>query len=97
MGDTLLSSLLRQLEKDEYDVAMLASIPRWFNTQIIENLVAEPASVPRLFNALTRFSFCDSIPDLPESYILRKEVRKLLRDRARKLNHWIVWNKKLRD
>lgn len=97
LGETLLSSLLRQLEKDEYDVAMLVSIPRWFTEEIIELLVAEPASAPRLFRTLIRFSFCESMPDLQGAYILRKEARNLLRDRARKLVHWRSWNRRLYD
>lgn len=97
IGEALLSSLLRQLDKSDYDAAILASIPRWFNQEIIELLVAEPASTPRLFEMLIRFSFCDMIPERPGSYIMRKEARKLLRDRSKKLSHWTIWNRKLQN
>ena len=97
LGESLLNSLLRQIDKDEHDAAMLASIPRWFTEEILEILSAEPASAPRLFQTLIRFSFCEIALDIPGAYILRKEARKILRDRARRLGHWVSWNRQIQD
>ncbi|MBI5932980.1 MAG: hypothetical protein HY867_04675 [Chloroflexi bacterium] len=97
LGDALLSLILRQLSADEQDATLLLSIPRWFTVDILEMLVAEPASTLRLFQTLTRYSFCEKIPDKVNTYSIRKEARKFLRERARQLKHWLLWNKKMKD
>ncbi|MCL5962674.1 MAG: tetratricopeptide repeat protein, partial [Chloroflexi bacterium] len=98
LGTALLELLLRQIRKDELDaVARLASIPRWFTEDILEALLAEPASTPSVFPRLVCFSFCEPVPALQGAYMVRKEARKLLRSQARNLSHWLFWNRKLRD
>lgn len=93
----LYASLLREVPNDERHAAMLAAIPRWFNQEILEILLAEPASAPYLFQMLTYFSLSEKQPILEDSYIIRKEARQLLLGRARRLNRWLEWNKRLVD
>jgi hypothetical protein len=97
LGEALLSLLLRQLRGDELDAAMLASIPRWFNEEILEVLLTEPASAHRLFQKIVRFSFCEAVPALEGTYVIREEARRQLRIRARRLSQWVLWNRQLRD
>ncbi len=99
LDEALLSLLLRQLRGDERDAAMLASIPREFNEEILDVLLGNdhPASAPRLFQTLVRFAFCEAVPALGGTYMIRKEARRQLRIQARRLSHWVFWNRQLRD
>lgn len=97
LDEALLSLLLRQLRGDVRDAAMLASIPRWFNEEILEVLLTEPASAHRLFQTLVRFSFCEAVPALGGTYKIREVARRQLRIQARRSSHWVFWNRQLRD
>lgn len=95
LGEALLDRILRQLSGDEYDAVGLASIPRQFSTYTLEALLSEPSSAPRLFNAVTRFSFCQELPSIGDTYLIRKEARRLIRARYRLRSNWTNWNAKL--
>lgn len=97
LGEALLSLLLRQLRGDEFNAATLASIPRWFNEEILEVLLTEPASTHRLFQTLVRFAFCEAVPALGGTYVIREVARRQLRIQARRSSSWVFWNRQLRD
>lgn len=97
LNDDLLRYLLREVEEFEQDAFILASIPRWFNPEILELLIAEPASVPRLFKKLTHYALSEPVLTLKNTYSIRKEARRLLREEAHQLKHWSIWNRELRD
>ncbi len=79
----LLERFLRQLQYDEQDAVVLAAIPRWFTSDILEALLPNPASVRRLFRRITSLSFCEPVPNIANAYSLRKEVRKHLLEVSR--------------
>jgi tetratricopeptide (TPR) repeat protein len=97
LGEALLRRLLRELPDYEYGAVLVASVPRWFNKAILEHLLADPASVPKVYDTLIRYSFCENVPSIKNAFTIRKEARRLLRSQAQDMSHWIEWNTKLRD
>lgn len=95
LGKDLLKRFLRQLKPDEQDAVLLAAIPRWFTRDILEALLSTPESVRRLFPRITSLSFCESVPNIPDAYTLRKEVRQLLLEESKPLASWTEWKRKL--
>ncbi|MEA2573456.1 MAG: hypothetical protein QOH93_754 [Chloroflexia bacterium] len=97
LGDALLKRLLRELPDYEYGAVLMASVPRWFNKEILEHLLSEPANLPRVFKTLTRYSFCENVPSIKGAYMIRKEARWLLRLQAQGMKHWTNWNVRLKE
>jgi tetratricopeptide (TPR) repeat protein len=79
LTEELVNRLLRQLKDDERDLMKLAAIPRWINQEILEVLSSVPESVPRIFDKFTQLSMFASHPEVPDSYVIRDEVRNCLR------------------
>jgi len=95
LTDELIHRLLRQLKDDERDLMRLAAYPRWFSEEILERLSSIPESVPRIFRKFIDLSMISLHPEIPDAYVIRKEVRESLLSRQRKERSWMQQHRKL--
>jgi tetratricopeptide (TPR) repeat protein len=84
LTEDLVQRLLRQLTDNERDLMGLAVYPRWVSEEILEVLSSVPESVPRIFKKFTGLSMFSPHPDIPDAYVIRREVRDCLRLRQNK-------------
>jgi len=80
--------LLRQLKDDEKNLMRLAVFPRWVSREILEMLSLVPEGVPRIFKKFIGLSIFSPHPEIPEAYIIRKEVRDCLLLEQRQRRWW---------
>ena len=95
LTDELMDRLLRQLKDDERDLIELAAYPRWFSQEILEILSSVPESVPRILKKLAGLSIVSPHPEIPEAYVIRKEIREFLLVRQRISPSWKRQHEKL--
>lgn len=95
LTEELVRRLLRQLKDDERDLMRLAVYPRWFSERILEVLSSVPESVPRIFKKFIGLSMISLHPEIPEAYVIRKEVRESLLSQQRKKPSWTRQHRKL--
>jgi tetratricopeptide (TPR) repeat protein len=88
LTEELINRLLRQLKDDEKDLMGLASYPRWVSEEVLEVLSSVPESVPRIFKKFKELSMFYPHPEIPEAFIIRKEVRECLIRQQRKKRLW---------
>jgi tetratricopeptide (TPR) repeat protein len=84
LTEELVHRLLRQLKDDEKDLIGLAAYPRWISEEVLEVLSSIPESVPRIFKKFTSLSMFSPHPELPNAYVIRKEVRDCLLQQQQK-------------
>lgn len=84
LTEELVKRLLRQLTDNERDLMELAAYPRWVSQQILEVLSSIPESVPRIFKKFVNLSMFSPHAEIPDAYVIRKEVRAFLMQRQRK-------------
>ncbi|MCK4827623.1 tetratricopeptide repeat protein [bacterium] len=84
LTEDLVQRLLRQLTDNERDLMGLAVYPRWVSEEVLEVLSSVPESVPRIFKKFTGLSMFSPHPDIPDAYVIRREVRDCLRLRQNK-------------
>jgi hypothetical protein len=95
LTEDLVNRFLRQLEDDERDLMGLASYPRWITEEILDILSSVPESVHRIYGKIIALSMFSPHAEIPEAYVLRKEVRYCLINQQKKERLWKVWHGKL--
>jgi tetratricopeptide (TPR) repeat protein len=95
LTEELVKRLLRQLENDERDLMRLASIPRWFTEEILEELSSTPESVHRIFETFKRLSMFLAHPEIEGGWFITKSVRECLRHQVRRKRLWKKKNRML--
>ncbi len=88
LTEELVNRLLRQLTDNESDLIELAVYPRWVSQKILQVLSSVPESVPRIFKKFTGLSMFSPHAEIPEAYVMRKEVRDFLLQQQRHDAFW---------
>lgn len=95
LTEELVNRLLKQLTDNEQDLMGLAAYPRWVSEEILEVLSSVPESVPRIFRKFTSLSMFSPHAEIPDAYIIRKELRDCLLLQQRKERLWRERHRKL--
>jgi hypothetical protein len=95
--DEVEGRMLRDLGDYAREAIRLASVPRWFNEEVLYKLTTDGLRAHTYFNTIRRSELCRPLSSPAGAYTVIQNARNFLRDEVQGLEEWPHWNEVLRD
>lgn len=86
--EELIHRLFKHMKENEKELLELTAYPRWISAEMLNVLSSIKEDMPRIFKKFIELSIFSPHPEIPDAYVMQKEVRDYLITQRRRERFW---------